>query len=195
VKPTINQEKLEFAVLWSLARENYDEAWADVPTIRSHLLNIAMPQQISASVRHLVECGMVIDRSAPMQEHFEASREGHILIDQLSANPKTFVSRLNAWGPKWLSSGMAQTIQLHAQIAPTQKVRPMADDNSGTRDDRINIQVNPTIHSTATNNSPAPERGDVHLARSGVTAGWANVWVAVTVGIIVILVTLWAALK
>ena len=188
------QTKVEHAVLWSLVREDYSSEFAGVRTIRSHLLNIASEQQVGAAISHLLECKLIRDCSAPLQDNYEPTRDGILLIERLETVKSSFVGRLNIHGPKWLSSQSAINAELQSKLSPPpMPTSPPSGPNEPTGVSPVTIynQANPSFSNS---NSQTPTGSD-DTARSAKNAGWVAVWVALAVGAAAIVITLWVGGK
>lgn len=175
MKP-LSQNKVEHAVLWSLVREAYSSEFADARTIRAHLLDTPSEQQVRAALHHLVECGLIENRSASMQEEFCPTREGILVIERLEPISSSFVGRLSLHGPKWLRSPSAGDAELNSKLEVTKKPSPPRVDSPemerSTAASSLTIvnQVNPNLSNTQNSGS------DDAIARSAKNAGWFGGW-------------------
>jgi hypothetical protein len=116
-------------------------------------------------------------------------------VDRALRVSTSFIARLHQHGDDWLESAEAEQAVLK-KLTPTPN--PLVPQEERRDTDRI-AQTVPVhiINTFAPANSqnlsvPSSDNAD---GRSAARAGWANVWIALAVGVAVILVTLWVAGK
>jgi len=194
----LGQEKLEHAVLYALCQPTVQNAPFLTPLVIQRYLGIDTEQQVRLALRHLEQCGLAREQSGPDQENWEVTREGVLRVEQHAAQKSSFVGRLVIHGPSWLKSDSALKAQLHSTLTP--KSTPTAVSGpDNPQDDRLTVTISPTFTNSPTLGPSAlvqPQNSHAdEIARSGAQASWANVWVAIGVGVVVVLVSLWVAGK
>ena len=198
---TPTQEELETSILLMLG----EEARASSRRLSAaHIARKFIPPvgetQIKISLAHLKNQGLVSSNfDNPKSLGYQVTRDGLLTIE--GKFDRVEEGENSSYRPKAESSFSAGELEdLAAQGTYVFPVPP--EGASAIRDSVpapiiIHNHVNPVFNNTnASTSVPSPNDLDAsRAARSGTRAGWANVWIALIVGVAGLLVALWIAGK